>query len=80
MPCILRDEIINFITYWITKLELPVNRFLVWLAISSNRYYDWKRRYEEPNKHNGCIPKSHWLLSWEREALISYAKLNPQEG
>jgi len=26
------------------------------------------------------MPKSNWLLSWEREAIIKYAKLNPDEG
>jgi len=26
------------------------------------------------NKHNGKIPKSTWLLDWEREAIINYAR------
>ena len=75
-----RDEIVNFISHWSCKLELPVRQFLIWLAISPNRYYDWKKRYNKPNKHNNMMPKSHWLLSWEREAIIEYAKLHPLEG
>ncbi|MHA2039262.1 MAG: DDE-type integrase/transposase/recombinase, partial [Promethearchaeota archaeon] len=75
-----RDEIVNFISHWSCKLELPVRQFLIWLTISPNRYYDWKKRYNKPNKHNHMMPKSHWLLSWEREAIIEYAKLHPLEG
>lgn len=59
---------------------MPVSQFLSWLAISPHRYYDWKLRYNKPNKHNNRIPKKHWLLSWEREAIIDYAKLHPIEG
>jgi len=76
----LRDEIVDFINHWSVKLEFSVIKFLTWLAISPNRYYDWKRRYNNPNKHNSMIPKSNWLLSWEHEAIKEYAKLHPLEG
>lgn len=59
---------------------MPISQFLAWLAISPNRYYDWKLRYNKPNEHNNRIPKKHWLLSWECDAIIAYAKLHPVEG
>lgn len=76
----MRDEIIDFISRWSGKLKLPVSQFLKWISISPNRYYDIKKRYNKPNKHNNMIPKSHWLLPWEREAIIAYAKQHPFEG
>ena len=76
----MRDEIINFVMNWSSKLELPVNRILGWIAISPNRFYDWKRRYNKPNEHNHNLPKSHWLLQQEIEAITVYAKEHPYEG
>ena len=50
------------------------------IGISSSKYYSWKNRLEQPNHHNGVIPKKHWILNWEREAIISYAQNNTSEG
>lgn len=50
------------------------------IGISKNKYYDWYSRLEKPNNHNGQIPKQHWLLDWEREAIINYAKNNSEQG
>jgi transposase InsO family protein len=33
-----------------------------------------------PNNHNGIIPKSNWLLDWEKQAIIFYAKNQTGEG
>lgn len=33
-----------------------------------------------PNNHNGIIPKQNWLLEWEKEAIINYAKSHLGEG
>ena len=53
---------------------------LMWLALSSGKYYHWKKRRHQDNQHNGYIPKSHWLLLWERQAIIEYRHLHPYEG
>lgn len=50
------------------------------LHISSNRFYDWKKRYQKKNESNGDLPKSHWLLLWELEAITAYSQANPKEG
>lgn len=76
----MRDEIVGFILRWSKKLKLPVTQFLDWLSLSPNKFYDWKRRQGKENKTNANLPKSNWLLPWEREAIIEYAKLNPDEG
>lgn len=44
------------------------------LGISKGKYYKWKKRMGKVNKHNCSLPKSNWLLPWEKEAIINYAK------
>jgi len=29
---------------------------------------------------HGPVPRSHWLVSWERQAIIGFAKQHPGEG
>jgi len=53
---------------------------LIWLELSTGKYYNWKRRKYHKNEHNGHIPKSHWILPWEREAIIEYRHEHPEEG
>ena len=48
--------------------------------MSSGKYYDWKKRQSRENQHNGLIPKSHWILPWEREAIIDYRYQHLEEG
>ena len=32
------------------------------------------------NKHNGKIPRDHWLEGWEKDAILAFHELNPIEG
>lgn len=50
------------------------------IKISSSKYYSWNLRQGLPNSHNGKIPKDNWLLDWEKEAIINYAKEHTGEG
>lgn len=62
------------------KTNTPVNKLLGLIGISSSKYYSWIDRREQSNNHNGIIPKKHWILKWEREAIISYARTHMGEG
>jgi len=53
-------------------MDVSITYFLRRLNVSSNRYYDWVKRYSKPDKANGIQPKAHWLLDWEREAIIAF--------
>jgi hypothetical protein len=53
---------------------------LIWLQLSTGKYYDWKKRKYQNNQHNGQIPKAHWILPWEREAIIAYRYQHLDEG
>ena len=62
------------------KTNTPVNKLLGMIGISSSKYYSWMERFEQPNNHNGTIPRKHWILDWEREAIINYAGTHIGEG
>lgn len=62
------------------KTNIPANKLLGMVGLSSSKYYSWIDRQEKPNNHNGIIPKRHWILDWEREAIINYAGLHSGEG
>jgi transposase InsO family protein len=62
------------------KTDTPINKLLLMIGINSSKYYSWIDRNEKQNNHNGFIPKKHWILDWEREAIINYARLHIGEG
>jgi putative transposase len=51
-----------------------------WLGIPSSKYYDWRQRYGQGNRHNARLPRRHWLLDREKAALLSYQREHPEEG
>ncbi len=50
------------------------------IGISTGKFYQWAGRAGDENKHNGKIPKDNWLLDWEKDAIIAYAREHPEEG
>lgn len=62
------------------KTEIPLYRLLGFVGLKASKYYEWRRRYGIPNRHNGKIPKATWLFEHERKAIIEYAKDNREEG
>jgi putative transposase len=63
-----------------SKTNTNINKLISVIGISSSKYHSWKNRLERPNNHNGIIPKKHWILDWEKEAIINYAQTNISEG
>ena len=66
--------------YWSGRGEVPVAHLLHWLGIPSSKYYDWRDRYGQPNGHNGKIPRSDWLLDWEKQAILEYHGIHSGVG
>lgn len=62
------------------KTNTPVNKLLCLIGISPSKYYSWITRFEQPNNHNHSFPKKHWILDWERDAIINYANTHSGEG
>jgi transposase InsO family protein len=76
----IRDDVVDFVKYWITKVDLPLKMFIFWLGISSSKFYNWKARYGKVNEHNGLVPRDFWLEEWEKAAIIDFHRKNPLEG
>ena len=76
----LRDEIVAFVDYWRHRSGIALSRLLAWIGLPRNRYYDWRRRRGRPNLHNAPVPKSHWILPWERQAILDYATVHLEAG
>jgi len=75
-----RDEVVLFCRKWSAKTEIPMKKVITLLGISSSKFYDWENRIGLPNLHNGLIPKDHWILDSERDAVIEYFKEHPLDG
>ena len=76
----MRDVIVETITEYRDRTEIPVSRLLRYLGIRASKYYEWRHRYGVPNRHNGKIPKATWLFEYEKQRIIEYARNNPEEG
>ncbi len=55
----IRDEMLEFVEYWRQRGEFKVSRLLKWMDLSASKYYDWRGRQGQENRHNGQIPKTH---------------------
>ncbi len=50
------------------------------MAIGSDKFISWKKRYGKTNEHNGIIPREHWLEEWERTKIIDFYSNNETDG
>jgi transposase InsO family protein len=76
----LRDTVVAFIRRWVEKTGLAIEQLLKWLDLSAGKFYDWCLRFGQTNRHNGRIPRDFWLQDWEKQAILSFQELYPQEG
>jgi len=75
-----RDAVIDFISTWSQKTELPAKQFTRWLHLNPSKYFNWKTRYGKANEHNASVPRDHWLEQVEKQAIIDFAMLHPLDG
>jgi putative transposase len=68
------------VNYWTKRTQLPAQRFLAWIGLSTSKFHDWKHRYGKVNEHNAHIPRDWWLQEWEKEAIIKYHDRHPLDG
>ena len=71
-----RDSVVDAIECYKYKTGLTVTKLLNFAKLPSSKYYEWKKRYGEVNRHNGKIPRNHQILEVERKAIIEYANSN----
>jgi transposase InsO family protein len=75
-----RDQVVDFVRSWSDKTDLPVTRFVPWLAIARSKYQDWVTRFGKVNEHNAWVPRDHWLLPDEIDGICQFARQHPTEG
>ena len=75
-----RDTIVDVISYWVKRSELPAYQLRGWLGLSASKHGNWLKRYGKVNEHNGLIPRDFWLDAWEKKAIIDYHHAFPLEG
>lgn len=80
MPHDLRDAVVDFVKDFSARTELSVRWVLARLAIAPAQFYRWGQRYGSVNQHNGQIPRDHWLMPAERQAIIAYHHQYAPEG
>ena len=76
----MRDAVIDFVVHWHKQTGICIGQFLSLLGLSKSTYYDWKARYGAPNGSYASLPKTSWLLDWEKQAIITYALAHPDQG
>lgn len=76
----LRTEIIEFVERWSRKTGIGAGLILKWLDLSSSKFYDWRKRKGQPNRHNATVPKNGWLLPWEKTRILDFQERFPEEG
>lgn len=56
-----------------------MTRMLMWLSLSTGKYYYWLNARASAVRRE-VVPKSHYLLPWERQAIVDYRLAYPEEG
>jgi putative transposase len=76
----IRDEILDKIAELRNKTKVALGILLRAAGLSWAKYYQWKKRFGMPNRHNGHIPRDFWLEPWEIQAIIDYKRSHPEIG
>lgn len=80
VPHDVRDEVIDFVSYWQERTKRATGFFIRALGIGSSKFYQWRDRYGKANEHNGKVPRDFWLEQWEKEAIVKFYLEHPDEG
>jgi len=76
----IRDEVVDFILRHAELTEIPISRLIKWVGIGRDKFYAWRARYGQKNRHNGAIPRDFWLEDWEKEAIVAFYLEHQEEG
>ena len=75
----IRNDVVETIFDYRNRTELPLKDLISYTGISRSKFYSWKDRYGISNNHNGKIPRFHWLMEEEKEAIVKYVRGNEDE-
>jgi len=72
--------VIDYVRTWADKTGLDACKLVGWIGIGRAKYYQWRGRYGQGNRHNAEVPKGHWLAEWEKQAIVAYGQNHPLDG
>ncbi|MCA9527104.1 MAG: IS3 family transposase [Myxococcales bacterium] len=75
-----RNAVVDHVTELQELTKLPVACILAWTGLQKGRFYDWRKRYGDINRHNGRVPRDHWLTAAERHAILEFHDRHPLNG
>jgi len=73
--------VVDFVSYWANRFScITAKSIISSLNIYPARFHEWKHRYGQINKHNGHIPRHHWLFQDEKDAIINFYTSHFEDG
>lgn len=75
-----RDAVMDFINHWSWKTRIKPLRLVGWAGLCRSKFYDWKKGYGAVRERAFCVPRDHWLETWEKEAILDFHRGYPLEG
>ena len=69
-----------FIDYWHPRSGLGVGQLLRWLGLKPSKYHHWQSHRGQPPRPQTPLPRTFWLLDWEKQAIMDYYLQHSQEG
>lgn len=76
----MRDAVVAYVEMLATRTVLTLTVLLKMLGIHKGKYFHWKQRMGKENRHTSAQPKQQYLLEWEKQAVIAYAKAHYAEN
>lgn len=76
----IRNQVVDYVQQMSQRSILTRRWFVRRIGISMSKYYEWRRRYNLPNNHNGSSPRYWWIMDSEKEAIVDYCRQRVDEG
>jgi len=70
----IRDSVVKHVTYISFRSGIPVKKLLTHIGLCRVKFYKWVKRTGMANRHNGKIPKAHWLTPEEIKTIEDFAR------
>lgn len=75
-----RDDVVETVERCAARSTWSVSRLLERIGLTRHRFYDWRRRRSQANRHNASTPKDGWLRAWEKEAIVAFRRSHSDAG
>lgn len=75
----IRNNVVVTVVSYKRLTGLSMRRLLAHVGVGVGKFYDWYQRYGYTSQRTQRVPKSHWLLPWERAAIEDYYRQHEHE-